>query len=193
MPLSKILSASIAEGAVSSDYVLLASTSASNVATLDLNGYFSATYKNYKLFVEGFYGTVDTNNLGIRFATTGSYTVQTSSYGDISDWGGLTSTTEASGTTSSGSTAGSGSYMFIAHNSTNSSYRGNTEITIFEPSQTSYYHSITALTHYWNGSGTLRTASTSGVWLSTTAVTGIRLLFANGNLYAGSIKLYGIK
>jgi len=178
---------------VTSDFVLLESTSASNVATLDLNGYFSATYKNYKLFIEGFYGTTDVNNFRLRFATTGSYTVQTSSYGDISDWSGLTGTTEASGTTSTGSTAGSGSSIFIAHNSSNSTYRGNTEITIFEPLQTSYYHSITALTQYWNGSGTLRTANTSGFWLNTTAVTGIRLSFNSGNLYAGSIKLYGIK
>jgi hypothetical protein len=179
---------------VSSDYVLLASTTASNVATLDLNGYFSSTYKNYKLFIEGFYGTTDVNNLKLRFATTGSYTVQTSSYGDTSGWADTNSGgTEASGTTSGGSASGGGSGIFIGHNSSNSSYRGNTEITIFEPLQTSYYHCITALTQYWNGSSTLRTANTSGVWVSTTAVTGVRLYFESGNLYAGSIKLYGIK
>jgi hypothetical protein len=179
--------------AVSSDYVLLVSTSASNVATLDLNGYFSATYKNYKLFVEGYYGTTDTNNLRLFFAT-GSYTVQTTSYGDISGWAGVdSSSNENSGTTSGGNAAGNGGSFFIAHNSSNSSYRGNTEITIFDPLQTSYYHSITALTQYWNGSGTLRTVNTSGVWLNSTAVTGLRLAFNAGNLYAGSIKLYGIK
>ena len=179
--------------AVSSDYVLLASTTASNVATIDLNGYFSSTYKNYKLFVEGYYGTTDTNNFRLRFAT-GSYTVQTSSYGDTSGWAGVdTGTNENSGTTSGGHAGGSGSAIFIGHNSSNSSYRNNTEITIFEPLQTSYYHSVTALTQYWNGSGTLRTANTSGVWLNTTAVTGLRLMFEGGNLYAGSIKLYGIK
>ena len=180
--------------AVSSDYVLLASTTASNVATLDLNGYFSATYKNYKLFVEGFYGTTDTNNFRLRFATTGSYTVQTTSYGDTSGWSGVDgSGTENSGTTSGGHAGGGGAAIFIAHNSSNSSYRNNTEITIFEPLQTSYYHSVTALTQYWNGSGTLRSANSSGVWLNTTAVTGLRLMFEVGNLYAGSIKLYGIK
>jgi len=178
---------------VSSDYVLLASTTASNVATLDLNGYFSATYKNYKLFVEGFYGTTDVNNLRLFFAT-GSYTVQTTSYGDTSGWSGVDgSGTEATGSTSGGHAGGSGGSIFIAHNSSNSSYRGNTEITIFEPLQTSYYHSVTALTQYWNGSSTLRNSTTSGIWLNTTAVTGLRLAFNAGNLYAGSIKLYGIK
>jgi len=178
---------------VGGDYVLLASTTASNVATLDLNGYFSATYKNYKLFIEGFYGTTDVNNFKLRFAT-GSYTVQTSSYGDISDWGGVNNTgAESFNTTTGGDAGGGGSGIFIGHNSSNSSYRNNTEITIFEPLQTSYYHCITALTQYWNGSSTLRTANTSGVWLSTTAVTGLRLYFETGNLYAGSIKLYGIK
>jgi hypothetical protein len=178
---------------VGGDYVLLASTSASNVATLDLNGYFSATYKNYKLFVEGYYGTSDVNNLRLFFAT-GSYTVQTTSYGDISGWAGVDNGgTEASGTTAGGHAGGNGGSIFIGHNSSNSSYRGNTEITIFEPLQTSYYHHITALTQYWNGSTTLRSANTSGTWLNTTAVTGIRLAFNAGNLYAGSIKLYGIK
>jgi len=178
---------------VTSDFVLLASTTASNVATLDLNGYFSATYKNYKLFVEGFYGTTNTNNLRLRFAS-GSYTVQTTNYGDISGWAGVDSSgTEASGTTAGGHAGGNGASFFIGHNSSNSSYRGNTEITIFDPLQTSYYHSITALTQYWNGSTTLRSANSSGAWLDATAVTGLRLLFDAGNLYAGSIKLYGIK
>jgi len=175
--------------AVSSDYVLLATTSASNVATLDLNGYFSGTYQNYKLIVEGFYGTTNVNNFKLRFAT-GSYTVQTSSYGDISGWGGVSP--EQSGTTSSGSSGGSGSGIFIGHNSSDANYRNNTEITIFNP-LSSYYKHITALTQYWNGSGTLRTANTSGTWLNSTAVTGIRLYFEGGNLYANSIKLYGIK
>ena len=181
---------------VGGDYVLLVSTSASNVATLDLNGYFSATYKNYKLFVEGYYGTTDVNNLRLFFAT-GSYTVQTTNYGDISGWAGVdTSGTEASGTTAGGHAGGNGGSIFIGHNSSNSNFRGNTEITIFDPLQTSYYHSITALTQYWNGSATLRTANTSGFWKDpavTTAVTGLRLAFNAGNLYAGSIKLYGIK
>ncbi len=176
---------------VSSDYVLLASTSASNVATLDLNGYFSSTYKNYKLFVEGYYGTTDANNFKLRFATTGSYTVQTSSYSDISGWAGVNSGGEGTGSTTGGFNTGTG--IFIGHNSSNSTYRGNTEITIFDPLQTSYYHSIIALTHYWNGSGTLRASHTSGVWENTTAISGIRLYMESGNLYAGSIKLYGIK
>ena len=176
-----------------SDYVLLVSTSASNVATLDLNGYFSATYKNYKLFVEGYYGTTDVSNFRVRFAT-GSYTVQTTGYGDISGWAGVDSGgTEASGTTAGGSAGGSGVSFFIGHNSSNSSYRSNTEITIYDPLQTSYYHSITALTQYWNGSGTLRSANSSGTWNNTTAVTGLRLFMEAGNLYAGSVKLYGIK
>ena len=49
------------------------------------------------------------------------------------------------------------------------------------------------LTQYWNGSSTLRSSNTSGVWLNTTAVTGLRIKMQGGNLYAGSIKLYGIK
>jgi hypothetical protein len=42
---------------VSSDFVKLVSTDFSNVSSMSLDGYYSATYKNYRVIVNNFYGS----------------------------------------------------------------------------------------------------------------------------------------
>ena len=61
-------------------FVYLGETSASNVASVDLNGYFTSTYDYYQIFFDDCYGSTNGAVMKIQFSTTGSYTVQTSGY-----------------------------------------------------------------------------------------------------------------
>jgi len=165
-------------------FVKLAETSASNVANVSLNGFFTSDYDVYKIFLDGYYGTVDGQYHIIRFATTGSYTVQTSSY--------VNANARVRGNVDIVTNDDSGYFqVHIVSNSSTSTNNG--EITIYNPLKTSSYHTITGLIQHWNGTGNLNSSSFSSSWNDTTAVTGIQFSATSGNMYANKIRLYGIK
>jgi len=175
---------------VSSDYVKLASTSASNVSSVDVNGYFTADYDRYVIFLEGVYGSASGGlDVYMRF-NTGSYTTQTTSYNTVLD--GL-EVNNASSSSNQQIGAWNTNKIIVGRVSDNTSYRSNSMITIYNPLQTSYYHSATALCQGWNGTTTFWGFNTAGVWQSTTAVTGLNFSIQSGNIYANNITLYGLK
>jgi hypothetical protein len=177
---------------VSSDFVLLATTTASSVTTLDINGYFTSTYDVYKLFIYNLYQGSSSTNFNFRVATTGSYTVQTGSnyYGShvyarrASDAGTLEH---------AGEWGGSSMYCVLGAGTTSSAI-SNAEITIFNPLSTSVKKKFNIHSNGIEGDITVSRSLIGGeYWNSTTAVTGLRFFSAGGNNITGTFKLYGIK
>ncbi len=177
---------------VSSDFVLLATTTASNVTTLDINGYFTSSYDVYKLFIYNLYQGSSPSNFNFRVATTGSYTVQTGNdyYGShvyarkdsgsatlehAGDWGGSTMVCGLGGSATSSAVT-------------------NIEITIFNPLSTSVKKKFNVHSNAIDGDITVSRSLIGGeYWNSTTAVTGLRFISSAGNNFTGTFKLYGIK
>ncbi len=177
---------------VSSDFVLLATTTASNVTTLDINGYFTSSYDVYKLFIYNLYQGSSPSNFNFRVATTGSYTVQTGSdyYGSHV----YARKDSSSGTLEHAGDWGASSMVCVLGIGTTSSAISNAEITIFNPLSTSVKKKFNI---HSNGIADDLSVSRSQIgaeyWNSTTAVTGLRFISSAGNNFTGTFKLYGIK
>ena len=176
---------------VSSDFVLLATTTASSVTTLDINGYFTSSYDVYKLFIYNLYAGSSTN-FNFRVATTVSYTVQTGSdyYGShvyarrASDAGTIEH---------AGDWGASSMYCALGGTGTSSAV-SNAEITIFNPLSTSVKKKFNIHSNGIEGDITVSRSLIGGeYWNSTTAVTGLRFFSSAGNNITGTFKLYGIK
>ena len=172
-------------------FVYLAETDASNVATVDLNGYFTSDYDVYIIYIDGLYGTVNDASTYFRFAT-GSYTVQTSNYRYSGAWasdnGAGTSNVSWAGTFNNGSEVN-----FTQGSSNTSSNIVNSEIVIYNPLGSAYTN-FTMRGYSPNGNLSYNTSlHSAGQWTDTTAVTGIRFFKSSGNIYFRKARLYGIK
>jgi len=169
-------------------FVLLASTGAgSSVSTVDLNGYFSSSYDVYKIFFVNGTNSSDTT-LRLRFATTGSYTVQTTDYYNAqnynyNDGAGLAADKYIN----------TDSYHIVHFGTTSTRHYTTSEITLFGLSSTTKKKNIHS---YSCGTSTGYIMFNSGVgnWNSNTAVTGVRFLTTGGTTFSyDNIYLYGIK
>ena len=210
MPLTKIKSLGITDGTIvnadinasaaidaskltgiTSTFVFLASATASNVANLNLNGYFTSDYDIYKIFIYDAYSSASANDLRLRVATTGSYTVQTGSnyYGS-----GVYSRRDSSTATLENYGNWGSSFMVVALGvGSGSSNVSNAEITIFNPLSTSVKKKFNFHSNGIDDSLTVvRSGNGSEIWNSTTAITGLNFYNQSGNTY-GTYKLYGIK
>jgi hypothetical protein len=175
--------------------VFLGETSASNVASVDLNGYFTSSYDVYKIFLEGWY-THATGNIRMSFRyNTGSYTTQTTNYYSAFDSASIDSSStvgESGRGTWNGSTADFG-FSTSTSNST-SQRRTVIELTLYNPRTTSYYkHSLTSCGTFADNQDYIYKMDGHQAWFNTTEVTGIRFLSASGNITVNKIRLYGIK
>ena len=170
-------------------FVFLAETSASNVTSVDLNGYFTSDYDNYVVYLDGIYASASSQTM-MQFATTGSYTVQTSSYYGQCHY----AYGDGSSFSSNESQFWNTTYGNISvATSTTSTQTSNCVVTIYNPMGSnvkSYSGNFSAVNSNisWIGTGTC-----GGRWNSTTAITGLRFLQSSGNIYVRKIRLYGIK
>jgi hypothetical protein len=168
-------------------FVFLGATgSQSNVASVDLNGYFTSDYNIYKIFIDEMYksGSSDGEWLRIR-ANTGSYTTQTSSYKNA--------LARVRGNLQDIQFDVSSAYWQFALLSTNSNYKSSAEVTIYDPLQTTAYHTMTAFAMHWNGAGNQNMSVLGGAWESTTAITGLNFSASADNIYVTNIRIYGVK
>ena len=178
---------------VSSDYVLLASTEASSSASVSFDGYFSSTYKNYKIIGSNINAVNNAVYFNSRLRRSNA-DITTSDYKHVN----------------------SGRYVYSAggdnwfNQQWNSNFIGlqyswdlsnnqarplSFEITLFNPlNTTAHKHGDFMIsfvengaTYYINGNGAF--------WLTdaTTALSGITFYFTSGNIASGNFKLYGIK
>jgi len=171
--------------------VFLASqTVTGSSTTLDFNGYFTSEYDTYKLFVSEYF--VSTNfYLRLRVATTGSYTVDSSSSYTFCHANGHYQGSADTNYNNVWNTGNNQDNMIIGYGSSSTNAYLNGEYTFHNPRSTSSAKSITGL--MLGGDTTFYTwGTTFGVWKNNTAITGFRLLNTAGNLN-GTFRLYGIK
>ena len=138
-----ITAAKFATGAVSSDYVLLATTDASSSASVSFDGYFSSTYKNYKLFISNAIPTGASNYVpSLRFRRSNADITTSNYYGSASQ-------AYAAGANTAGDFPSSLINM-VKDSSVagNNNYGFSAEITIFDALSTSKYKMITGIGAY---------------------------------------------
>lgn len=171
----------------SGSYVFLGETTATNVSTVDLNGYFTSDYDYYEIYLDGVYGASNQQPLYMQFATTGSYTVQATDY-----YSGVLYT-YAAGT--SWDAVNSGASMRLNQECSNTNSNGASfKITLYNPNSTTNNKYITI--NFGSSAGNISAfnmGAGAGVWKNTTAITGIRFYLGSGNIYARKIKIYGVK
>lgn len=175
-----------ASGGGGGDFVLISSQDASASATIDFTG-LSSTYSTYKIIISNMVSS--TNNVipSLRVGTGGTPTYQT---GNVYSWIRIYS----AGTVVSGNNT-SDSKILIGSNGTQSStatQSHNMEITIVNPSQSTDYHHVYGKSSFIDSAGTFVMQDFVGVYLSTTAVTAIRIYMSSGNIASGKFNLYGI-
>jgi hypothetical protein len=171
--------------------VFLASATASNVANLNLNGYFTSDYDVYKIFIYNAYSSASANDLRFRVATTGSYTIQSGS--DYYGSGVYSRRDSSTATLENYGNWGSTFMVATLGVGSGSSNVSNAEITIFNPLSTSVKKKFNIHSNGIDDSLTVvRSGNGSEIWNSTTAITGLNFFNASGNTY-GTYKLYGVK
>jgi hypothetical protein len=181
--------------AVSSDYVLLASTEASSSASVSFDGYFSSTYKNYMVLVSN--AIPATNDVSFRFRLRRSNAdITTSNYNStkFAYWKGAST----NGTGESGGWDTDHVNLVYAGVRNTTSYGGcNSIIYIMNPLGTASYKAIIGTnTYYHNNNDVLtidRNDFTGVLDDATTALSGISFFMNSGNITSGNFKLYGIK
>jgi hypothetical protein len=171
----------------SSDFVLLATTSASNTASVTFDGYFSATYQNYIIFLSDYYHTSSGSSMRMRFRRSNA-DVTASNYATIA-------LNYQTGGADSQVTTGQTSFdIFLGGSLGTSATDGNAKtITIFNPLNTT---TNKVMTYYGWGvrpDGNIFTSNASGQLSNNAdALSGVSFFASSGNLY-GNFKLYGLK
>jgi len=194
MPLSKILSASIDTGVIpTSDFVLLATTDASSSASVSFDGYFSSTYKNYKVIISGLKPATDNTEFYVRFRSSNSV-VSSSNYTYAQMSGYVQSNT------SQGSGGGGGynvnRIILFDNADSGASEQSFLECTLFDPLATDSFKNIIVSSFQSNNDASQWSRMSTGGRLrinASTALSGLTFTFSSGNIASGNFKLYGIK
>jgi len=184
-------------GTVSSDYVKIAETTVSSyVSEVNFEGYFSTTYKVYKIIMDATSSTASQFRVRFGYGATPTYITG----GDYKWVSQATHTNFGGGTTSSSWADAANSSQFIQlsfdDDGTSFDQKFSAEITFFnlEPSNIS-----PNLFYIKNGNSSSWTHSGMGAgWgynsnIQTNQVSGIKIFRGSGGINAGTFKLYGIK
>jgi hypothetical protein len=178
----------------SSDFVLLATTDASASATVSFDGYFTSTYKNYKLIFSNIVPSSNAAYLYIRYRRSNA-DVTTSNYRYVNGYFYLDTAGNALYGTQGTSAQ---TYVDVTNLDTFStaSHGGiSGEMTIHNPLSTTHYK--------WSRWSACQNNSDATSWKiidgtmllrdATTAISGFTFYFNSGNITTGNFKLYGIK
>ena len=178
-------------GSVSSDYVLLATTDASNSASVSFDGYFSATYKNYKIIISNALPATDAQTFRMRYRQSNA---------DVTDSYYVSSVDTSYQTSSTASTDYDGvwngtSFRINGSSWSNSDSLGNlnAEFTIYNPLGTSYKKGFTGIIMTNTGTGHFNSTCSGSYTNSNAALSGVTFFNNSGNITTGNFKLYGIK
>ncbi len=178
----------------SSDFVLLASTDASSSASVSFDGYFSSTYKNYKVIFANIIPSSNGNEaFKIRYRRSNA-DITASNYKAIGTWNSVNS---AGAFSDSYSAVNNDSSCALATASTTQSGYGlSGDITLYDPLNTTQYKIFISQTLSSDTQGTPEMVHhKKGGYLldSQNALSGISFFFNSGNITSGNFKLYGIK
>lgn len=177
---------------LSSDYVLLATTNASNNATISFDGYFSSTYKNYKILISGLKPATDNTSFRMRFRISNA---DVSSLNYVVGWVGIQVINTSSTSQQITGDYNSNSVGLFDNAESGANEPSILELTLFDPLATdSYKRMFGNLVSTNNDSTSWQIRNIFGTLRSaTTALSGFSFFFTSGNVSTGTFKLYGIK
>jgi hypothetical protein len=180
---------------VTSDYVLLATTDASASASVSFDGYFSATYRNYKITISNLIVATDNTALRMRFRRSNA-DLTDSYYVHILDAAYINSSSASAGDQlNTGWNQAQITLNIGGVDNTDVLSSTNIDLLLYNPfggttksictfigtnnsSDALYFYSFNGAGVYTNG---------------TTALSGVSFFSNSGNLASGNFKLYGIK
>jgi len=178
--------------ASASDFVKLASAEVtSSVAQVDIEGYFSSTYENYKLILNSVH-PASTSSIRIQFKFGSSYA--TSSYYWV--WDGAQVLNNSAVSSLDNGSFGSDSVYIGGTSHTNQDWSGHSIVDIFQPYKTDRHKYVRARFIGGNANSNTPFAVTDSGGIQYTdlsACTGIRVLMGSGNIESMDWALYGIK
>ena len=179
--------------------VLLHTTNVtSDVSEVDIDGFFSSTYRNYRLLISNLKIDTDAQVIRLRVNVGGSAFTTTGAYPTIGRYSRMTS---ANAKTNSNQMGNYSTYdhTFLTWTNTlpNSGDRQglHSELLLTNPLDTSNYKAIYRTTNYIgkDGSNTYNLQETANTFINTTsALSGIKFYPGSGNISAGNFKLYGV-
>jgi len=180
-------------GAVSSDYVLLATTTASASSSISFDGYFSSTYTNYKIIANDVFSSTNGARFYVRLRRSNT-DITSSDYNWV--YGLFYQTGSGSGTGSdSGGFNDSKGYVVQGGVYNSATYPISFEANIINPLGTSAYKTING--NYFQPFEYSLGLEAVGMFglvskSATTAISGVTFYMSAGNI-SGTFKLYGLK
>jgi hypothetical protein len=181
-------------GAVSSDFVKLASGSFSS-NSLSFDGYFSSTYSHYKIILTDVIPSTNNPNISMRYRISDA-DVTTSDYQNVGQHGAIQIGTASSDGTSNQTNTDQFKLQQGYSVSNASNLCMNAELTIFNPLNTSLYkhYHYKSSQHYSSATGYWVTSTGGGYYdANTTALSGFTIFASTGNITSGNCYLYGVK
>ncbi len=182
---------------VSSDFVKLATGTASGSSFVTFNGHFSSTYDTYQLIGYDVQMSVDNGRLSIQLAYGGSYTYNTgSNYGNFTQGGYTDLSSTMNGSWSDGAFNDGWHIRFDQGNSSSQTAIYDFKFYNFNSTSTTY-KTFLGISHRSNSSWAVSNHITSGYvsdsTLTSNAITGLRVSNYNGTITKGKFVLYGLK
>lgn len=190
----KRIDASLVGGA---DMVLLSTSTASSSSSISFDGFFSSTYKNYKLIVSNMIGATNGANLHVRFRRSNA-DVTASNYDTLMDHNDSATVGDQTGRAYGAFTANQDKGRTFTHNEgldNTTAYSIDMVWDIQAPLDTDNYKKM-HMTGYARNSASNNHVITQTVVIlddATTALSGLSFFFSSGNIAKGNFKLYGIK
>lgn len=173
-------------------WVLLSSQTASASATIDFSNLLDGTYLNYVLVISGMVPATNNTTPYLRVGTGAgpSWKSGASDY----QWAQGVCEATGSGYNGTGTNAAAQIAMSYAGITGATTHSFNAVLYIYNATNTSTWKHINGNGSYIRNSSTLLTSfHIAGTYVSTTAITSLRLLMSSGNISTGTFKLYGIK
>jgi hypothetical protein len=178
----------------SSDFVKLHSSGAVSGNTISVDGYFSATYKNYIVKVLGLRSTTFAGNRFNLRVNTGGSSNSSSLYAYCTSYNASGS---ATGNWSYGHTETLIDLGYHCNNSSTEDAVSSFTLNFFDPQNTSNFKPLTYEGLYFDQSSTAVSQDGAGSFRSTTALTGFTFgayaFSGSGTLYIDDIIIYGLK
>ena len=170
--------------------LLHTTTVSSNVGEVQIDGHFTSAFKSYKIVGSNVHVDTDDTNLNLKFMSggsllTGSYH-RSSMIRNVSDNSTVTGIPESSDT----------EFGFVLGNKVGSATGENTnfEITLYDPLATDNFKHFRVLATNNDNSNRLRNIVVSGVYNNgQSALSGVEIDPASGNIASGTFKLYGLR
>ncbi len=170
--------------------LLHTTTVSSNVGEVVIDGHFTSAFKNYRIVGSNVHLDTDDTNLNLKFMSGGSLLTgsvhRSAMIRNVSDNSAVTGIVEASDT----------EFGFVLGNKMGTATGENTnfDIMLYDPLATDNFKHFRVLATNNDNSNRLRNIIVSGVYNNgQSALSGIEIDPASGNIASGIFKLYGLR